>query len=283
MVVRGDPSALRWLIGLELTNFRKRAGQTITAAAKVINCSPGKISHLESGRNQQQPAEVIALLRFYGADVADIDRLARLAGGADQRTWWAPWTDVVPDWLKTFLGLEGMASRSSIYSPLVLPALVQTEDYSLGVTAGRMRVRPDHVERTVSLRVERQRRLFAETDPLRLRSITEESVLDRVIGGPATMRAQLQHLLALAERDNVELRVLPTSVGAHDALAGGFTVLDFAATQSIGYVEFVGGATYIQDQDQVTVYTAIVARLLKLALSPDDTVQRIRSRLAALR
>jgi DNA-binding XRE family transcriptional regulator len=73
---RDDPLALRWLIGVELTNFRKRAGRKATEAAKVIGCSPGKIGHLESGRNQQQPAEVTALLRYYGADLADIDRLA---------------------------------------------------------------------------------------------------------------------------------------------------------------------------------------------------------------
>jgi hypothetical protein len=78
---------------------------------------------MESGRNQQQPSEVRDLLRFYGADQADIDRLSSLAGSAGEQTWWAPWTDVVPDWLRTFVGLEGLAARSSIYAPLVFPAL----------------------------------------------------------------------------------------------------------------------------------------------------------------
>ncbi|MBA2308938.1 MAG: helix-turn-helix domain-containing protein [Pseudonocardiales bacterium] len=282
MAVRGDPSALRWLIGVELANFRKRAGQTITSAAKVINCSPAKIGHLESGRNQQQPADVTALLRFYGADVADVDRLARLAGSADHQTWWAPWTDVVPDWLKTFVGLEGMATRSSSYSPLIIPALLQTEAYSLGVTAGSSRVRPDQDERIVSLRVARQRRIHADAERLLFTAVIEEAVLDRVIGGPVIMSAQLEHLTKVAELDNVELRVLLTSVGAHDALVGEFTVLDFAAAQSVGYVELVNGAVYIQDQDQVAGYTRIVDRLREVALSPDDTVQAIRSRLAAL-
>src|SRR4051812_43234318 len=126
---REDPSAVRWLVGVELTRFRERSGKKISQAAQVISCSPCKIGHMESGRNQQQPGEVRDLLRFYGADQADIDRLASLAGSAGEQTWWAPWTDVVPDWLRTFVGLEGLAARSQIYAPIIFPALLQTEDY----------------------------------------------------------------------------------------------------------------------------------------------------------
>ncbi|MGH3869764.1 MAG: helix-turn-helix domain-containing protein [Pseudonocardiaceae bacterium] len=282
MADRGDPLALRWLIGVELANFRNRAGKRAADAAKVIDCSAGKISHLESGRNQQQPAEVTDLLRFYGADLADIERLASLAGRADRPTWWAPWTDVVPDWLRTFVGLEGLASTVSDYATFGVPALLQTHDYSLGATVGGSRVRPDHTERVVGLRMNRQRRLHSDTDPLQLLALIEESVLDRPIGGPAVMRRQLEHLISMSERDNVEIRVLPTSVGSHDGSVGPFTLLDFAQAQSIGYIEIVNGAIYVQDRDEVTGYTQIVTRLRAVALSPADTLAAIRARLTAL-
>jgi hypothetical protein len=242
---RDDPLAVRWLVGVELTKFRERAGKKIGQAAKVINCSPGKIGHMESGRNQQQPSEVRDLLRFYGADQADIDRLASLAGSAGEQTWWAPWTDVVPDWLRTFVGLEGLAAQSSIYAPLVFPALLQTEDYALGVTAGNIRVRPDHNERTVNMRMERQRRLFDAEEPLQLTVMLEEVALDRPIGGPDVLRAQLEHVLGVMKRDNLDVRVLPTAIGAHDGLVGPFTVFDFQRAQSIAYVELVNGAFYV--------------------------------------
>ncbi|MGH3621003.1 MAG: helix-turn-helix domain-containing protein [Sciscionella sp.] len=58
MAVRGDPSALRWLIGVQLTNYRKRSGKKLNEAAAAIGCSPGKVGHMESGRNQQQPSEI---------------------------------------------------------------------------------------------------------------------------------------------------------------------------------------------------------------------------------
>ncbi len=281
MAVRGDPSALRWLIGVQLSNYRKRTGRTMAEAAQAIGCSPAKVGHLESGRNQQQPAEITGLLRFYGADLADIERLASLAGSADRQTWWAPWTDVVPDWLRTFVGLEGLASHVTHYAPSVFHALLQTEGYSLGVTTGSGRVRPDHDERTVSLRMERQRRL-SNDEPLTLTALIEESVLDRPVGSTATMRGQLEHLLAMSERDNVEVRVLPTSLGVHDGLIGEFTLLDFAAAQSIVYVEIVNGAIYVQDQQQVAGYARIVDGLRAASLSPARTAEAIRSRVSAL-
>ncbi|MGH3874552.1 MAG: helix-turn-helix domain-containing protein [Pseudonocardiaceae bacterium] len=281
MPKRADPSALQWLIGVQLTNYRKRAGKTLAEGAVALGCSAGKVGHLESGRNQQQPAEITTLLRCYGVDLADIERLASLAGSADRQTWWAPWTDVVPDWLRTFVGLEGLASHVAQYAASGVPALLQTEDYSLGVTTGGGRVRPDHDERTVSLRMERQRRLTND-EPLNLTALIEESVLDRPIGSTAAMQGQLEHLLVMSERDNVEVLVLPTALGAHDGLVGPFTLLDFAAAQSIVYVEHVNGAVYMQDQREVAVYTRIIDRLRAAALSPARSAEMIRSRLSAL-
>ena len=130
--------------------------------------------------------------------------------------------------------------------------------------------------------MERQRRLSNDTEPLGLTALIEESVLDRPIGSRATMRAQLEHLLAMSERDNIEVLVLPTTLGAHDGLIGEFTLLDFAAAQSVVYVEIVNGAVYVQDQQQVAGYARIVDRLRAAALSPARTAEAIRSRLSAL-
>ncbi len=279
MADRGDPSALRWLIGVELHNYRKRAGETLAAAAKALGCSPGLVGHFEKGLYFPQPEQIAGLLAFYGAPSWDVERLSSLSGRADQRTWLAPWNDIIPDWLKTYVGLEGLASYEIAYSPLVLHALVQTQEYSIGATAGSARVRPDQVERLVSLRMERQRRLFSDPDPLRLAAVIEESVLDRPIGGVETMRAQLDHLVKLSARDNVEILVLPTAVGHHDGLEGMFTVLHFEQAQSIGYIEYPEGAIYVQDQDQVAAYTQTAEHLRSLALPPAESVEAITARL----
>lgn len=279
MVDRQDPSALRWLVGVELRNFRVRAGETSAAAARAIGCSPGKITHLETGRYFPQPDEVAGLLKFYGVPDWEVERLNSLAGRSNQRTWWAPWVDVLPDWLKTYVGLEGIAESLFAYQALIVPGLMQTEAYAAALTMTSARVRPDHNERLVSFRMARQRRLVDET-PVRLKVVVEESVLDRPIGDREVMREQLQRLLDLSMQDNIDLRVLSTSAGPHAGLNGSFMVLHFPDAQPIGYVEIPDGAVYIQDQDQVAAYVGSAERLTSSALSEEASAEAIRTRLA---
>ncbi len=287
---RVDPSALRWLIGAELANYRKQSGKKQTAAATALNLTPGMVAHFEVGRYFPSPEQIVTMLRVYDAPAYDIERLSWLAGRADDNSWLARWSDVIPDWLKTFIGLEGLASHVVTYAPLVLNALVQTKEYSAGMTAPSARVRADQEERLVGLRMERQRRVFADERPLRLTMIVEESVLDRPIGGKnarEVMRGQLAHLIEIGKRDNVEILVLPTEAGRHDGLEGQFSVLHFRdqddqqQAQSVVYVEIPDDAVYIQDQRQVAQYTRNADQLRLIALSPSKSTTAIRKRLAA--
>jgi DNA-binding XRE family transcriptional regulator len=275
---RGDPSALRFLIGHDLRASRERAGVTQVVAGKVIGCSHSKIVYLETGKTQQRPDEVTALLRAYGADVEHVDRMAALAGRADQSTWWASFNDVLPNWFKTFVGLEGLAAAEFMYEPLVLPGQLQTEGYATALLDGHLRVPPMEVLQVVRGRMARQR-VADEQDPLRFRAVIEEYVLDRIVGGPSVMRSQLRHLLDLMARDNVELHVMPVSRTVHDGLDGEFLLLDFVEAQSIGYIEYPNGAIYVQDQDQTQLYALTADRLCAAALSESDSLALITGRL----
>jgi len=278
---RSDPSALRFLIGHDLRAARERAGRKQVEAARVLGCSQAKINYLESGKTQQKPDEVTALLRAYGADVEHVDRMASLAARADQNTWWAPFGDVLTDWFKTFIGLEGLAAAEFTYGSLLLPGQLQIPDYAAALLVGNLRVPPMDATQVVRARMARQR-LTDDTSPLRFRAVFEQYVLDRVVGGPRVMRAQLEHLLTLIRRDNVELHVMPVGVAVHDGLDGDFLLLDFDEAQSIGYVEYPTGAIYVQDQDQVAMYALAVDRLCAAALSVADSTELIAARLAAL-
>jgi hypothetical protein len=139
------------------------------------------------------------LLRFHGADVAHVDRLTSLACRADRGTWWAPFSDIVPDWLKTFVGLEGLATAEFVYRPLLLHGLLQTKEYASALLVNNLRVPVVDVERVVNLRMARRSRLVDNDGPLKFTAVVEEAVLDRQVGGSEVMRAQLAHLLTLAE------------------------------------------------------------------------------------
>jgi len=280
-VHRSDPSALRFLIGHDLRVTRERAGLKQVEAGKVLDSSQARINYLETGKTQQQPEDVTELLRAYGADAEHVDRMTSLAARADQDTWWAPFSGALPQWFKTFIGLEGLAAAEFTYEPLLLPGQLQTPDYAAALLVGNLRVPPMDAPQVVNARMARQR-LADETDPLSFRAVIEEYVLDRIIGGPQVMRAQLDHLLTLMRRTNVELHVMPASVTVHDGLDGDFILLDFDEARSIGYIEYPAGGLYIQGQDQVGAYTLSADRLCAAALSVSDSADAIAARVETL-
>lgn len=281
MAVRNDPSALRWLIGHELRRTRLHSQRTQADAAKALGCTPAKINYLEGGRNQQHPDEVRTLLRLYGAEDADIDRLASLAGRADQGTWWAPFGDALPNWFKTFVGLEGLARGAFVYSATILSGQLQTVGYANALLEDNLRVSRAEAASVVRARMARQR-LLDDGHPLQYHTVIEEAVLDRLVGGVSAMRSQLAHLLELGERDNVTLQVMPSTVAVHDGLGGEFLLLDFAEARSIAYVEYRNGAIYVQDQKEVEVYNLVAERLSERAMSDVESAGLIRDRIAAM-
>ena len=282
MFQRGDPSALAWLIGNELRQARLRAGETQAAAAKVLACSAPRINYLEIGRTQQRLDELETLLKFYGAGADDIERLVTLASRPVERTWWTPWSAVIPDWMRTFVGLEGLATAEFAYHPLVIPGLLQTRDYVAALAVGSPFLRPDHYNRVVEFRLARQARLAEEYQPLHLTAVITESALLRRVGGVDVMHGQLEHLIALSRRSNVTLHVMPDSVAMHDGLEGPFMIVHLTGVQPIAYVEIPDDAVYVRDHDDVAGYLARADRLCSTALPKAESVDLIASRLAEM-
>lgn len=275
-MTRSDPSALRWLIGVELAAFRKRTGMTMVDASEATGIGKPKIGHIETGRYQQHPDDVAKLLKAYGAELHDVERLTSLTGRSNERTWWAPWASVVPDWFRTFVGLEGLAESEFGYESFGIPGLLQTDDYARALTEATDSVRRDHTERFVSFRLARARRL-TDPEPLRVHTVMEESALLRHVGTPEVRRAQYEHLLHLCQQPNVTLQVVRPENGPHDAVTGPFVVLDFAHVRSVAYVEQLDGAIYVQDPDDVDTYKMTADSVQRVALPPNETLALVES------
>lgn len=276
---RSDPAAVRWLVGVELRHYRRRAHQTATAASQVIETNHSKVVHMETGRYQQKPSEVRALLGFYGAPEHEIERVATLADHDDGPAWWEPWEKVVSGDFATFLGLEGMAEREVRYDPLLVPALFQTEEYAMAITGVSHRVPLDLQDLVVELRMERQRRL-RDPQPLKVHAVVEESALRRVAGGPAVMRAQLEHLIEVSELPNVDLQVLPTERGISAASFGDFNLLGLASGREVVYVESLYGAEYVHEKTEVRGYNLMVDSVRDDVLDEDDSATLIKKVIA---
>jgi len=274
---RTDPSALRWLIGAELSRYRREATLSLSELATATGIGKPKLGHMESGRYQQFPEDIATVLRVCAADQPAIERLTSLAARSDARSWWAPWANVVPDWFKTYVGLEGLADGAFVFESMVVPGLLQTEEYAQALTLGTGFVRPDHAERFVSFRQTRARRLTEGDEPLTLHAVIGEAALRLRVNGDETRRAQLAHLAAMSELPNVTVQVLRPEDGPHAATPlGKFVVLDFAQVRPIAYTEVLDGAMYVQDPDGVRTYRMVADNLRQVALSPAESRALIR-------
>jgi len=84
-------------------------------------------------------------------------------------------------------------------------------------------------------------------------------------------------LLTMARRPNVTIQVVRPDDGPHAAVTGQFAVLDFEQARSIAYSELLDGASYVQDQDEVTTYKMAADNVRTVALSPEKSLTLIQT------
>ncbi|MCK2240940.1 MULTISPECIES: helix-turn-helix transcriptional regulator [unclassified Crossiella] len=286
MTVRDDVLARKWLVGVELTNYRAVTKVTQAAVAKALGISQSMVSQYEKGLHFPEDEQIATMLDFYGQPSDVARRLIDLASWPPPETdWLAKWSRLIPERNRIFIGCEGFASAVFRYQPLLIPAMLQTEDYSHGMTAGSARVRPADAKRLVELRMARRERVL--DGDLHFTTVIEEHVLDRPAGPPAVMAEQLRFLITMAERPNVDVLILPTSVGGHDALDGRFATLSFNTSNGqrsagpVVFIEMLGDAKYVTDHARVQPYTDVEQQIRAIALSQKASIEAIAARLAA--
>ncbi len=270
----GGPTLLRILLGSQLRQLRESKGVTREEAGYTIRASGSKISRMELGRVGFKQRDVADLLTLYGVVNAD-ERASLLAmvEEANAPGWWHRYSDILPTWFQSYIGLEASATLIRCYEVQFIPGLLQTEEYSRAVVKlGHGRLPPDEVERRVSLRRQRQK-ILARPGPVRLWAVLDEAALRRPIGGRDVMRSQLEHLLSMISAPNITVQVIPFASGGHAAFGGAFTLLRFRDPQmsDVVYTEQLTGALYVDRREDVDRYLEAMERLCVDAFPPART------------
>jgi hypothetical protein len=180
----------------------------------------------------------------------------------------------VPHWLNTYESLVLEAGRLAIVVRSAIHAMLQTRAYATGVERNDDTSTDAEIAERVEVRLARQSVLEREPTPLGLVAVLHEGVLRDVVGGPNVMAEQLDHLVAIAERPNVELRVLPAD-GRATYCPGEFELLvkQGEVEPFMGITIDPGGADY--HERDVREFAAMFARVRSVALPPDQTTRRI--------
>jgi transcriptional regulator with XRE-family HTH domain len=279
---QAGPTVLRMLVGTQLRQRREARRVSRADAGEAIRCSHSKISRLELGRTGFKARDVADLLTLYGVeDEAERSSLLELARRANEPSWWHPYADVVPGWFESYLGIEQAASAIRGYEVQVIPGLLQTQGYADAVIRLAHGDAPElEIERRIDLRMRRQR-ILSRPEPVALWVVIDEAALRRPIGGAVTMRAQLTHLIEVAERPNVSVQVLPFAAGGHPAAGGPVTILRLPQGElsDVVYLEQLTSAHYPDKEAEIEHYRHIMNEVSIQAARPDMTptiLRRIR-------
>jgi transcriptional regulator with XRE-family HTH domain len=267
------------LLGSQLRRLREARGITREAAGYSIRASESKISRMELGRVSFKTRDVEDLLTLYGVtDEAERTALVSLAREANVAGWWHSYSDVLPNWFPTYVGLEGAASIIRAYEVQFVHGLLQTEEYARAVVRRGMKGASEaDVERRVALRLERQKHLVAENAP-DFHIVLDEASLRRPYGDREVMRGQLQHLIEISERPNVRLQIMPFSFGGHSGESGAFTILSFPESDlsDVVYLEQLTSALYLDKPEDVAQYEAALKELQSDSPGPDESRDLLR-------
>ncbi len=134
---------------------------------------------------------------------------------------------MLPNPYAVYIGLEAGAASIRNFEPIVVPGLLQTEEYARATFRnGPRELDHDEVERRVEVRMARQKILGRDDRP-RLWAVIDEVVIRRAVGGPEVMRGQLRHLAESAQQGKTTIQVVPYRAGAHAGTTGPFAILDF--------------------------------------------------------
>ena len=254
------PTVQRLVLGGHLRRLREQANMTTERAAASIRGSHSKISRMEHGRVGFKERDIADLLTLYGVlGGPEREALLNLAKEASTPGWWQAYSDILPNWVEPYFGLEAAASFIREFELQFIPGILQIEEYARAVIRLGTLTSEDEIVRRAKARISRQE-IFLRDEPPKIWAVLDEGALRRHIGGRQVMRAQLEHLIDMCEHPHVTLQILPFSAGAHRAMGGPFTILRYTEPdlRDVVYIEQLTSALYLDKPTEVDAYLEVI-------------------------
>lgn len=281
----GGNTVPRRQLGRHLREMRQAAGLTLAEAARHIGRGAGTVQRLETGHPGRIKSDIITGLCELYDEPGQKELLLGLAKEADAESrnggWWHEYGELIPDDFELYVGLESVASKLTVYRPDMVSGLFQTAGYARALDSIYFPSDPpSELDRRVRMRLGRQKIITRKRNPVEVKLILDEAILNRVVGGYKTMAAQLRHLADMPL--NVDVRVLPFASGFPVGISTGpFTVLDFSpATRepSTVYVELYTGDLYYDRSDAVERFRNAFRAMQRAALGTVDSKSLLRAK-----
>ncbi|MEU4800792.1 helix-turn-helix transcriptional regulator [Actinosynnema sp. NPDC023587] len=256
-------------LGAELRDLRKAKRVSLVELGARVGLDKNTISRNERGERIAGETEVASILGALGVVGAKRRELLHLARETAKSSWLETAAGL-PSQHKALMEYERVATSIVDVTALLVPGLLQTAAYARAVmTEGG--VATSEIESLVELRLGRQS-VLTRADPVPYLAIIDEFVLLRPVGGRAVMAAQARHLLDVARRPNVTIRVIPRERGYHLGLFGAFIMLESARTTPVVHLEHLRSGVFLYKRQDVRAYEDIKPALMAATVGPEDSV-----------
>ncbi|MFI8367991.1 Scr1 family TA system antitoxin-like transcriptional regulator [Streptomyces sp. NPDC085466] len=251
--------------------FRKRAGLTQEQFAPLVGYSLPMVASIEQGRrlpSKEFVEKAEEVLDAFGVIRAAAKHLTRKTGLAK--------------WFEEWAALEPQAVTLYTYENRLVPGLVQTAAYARTLFEEQIpAMGDDKIESNLVTRVERASILTERPETI-FSFIVEEHALRRQVADADVMREQIDHILDLGSRRNIDIQVMAQSRGYHAGLGGPLCLLETEENAWYAYCEGQGTGQLISDAKEVSIFQQRYARMRAQALSVEATVGLLREIRGAL-
>ncbi|MGW6443753.1 Scr1 family TA system antitoxin-like transcriptional regulator [Lentzea sp. NPDC055074] len=248
----------------------EQTGLTHRKIAEELGWDEAKLSDLVRGKGGVTEADVTLLLGFCHVKTPEAQRLLALfretrergylefPGGSEQ--------------MSTLLKQELLANEITVWSSLLVPGHLQTTDYMRAAVDGVAQPESVDYEKVIAAKLERHK-LFHWSRAFVF--YIHEYALRLPVGGPDVMKDQYIHLLGMAQRSYMTVRVVPASIGSHAGVSGSFIRLGYEKFEPAVFLEGENSGLFLEDPKSIAVYTAVLKRLDDQALDPEESKELI--------
>ncbi|MEU6270485.1 helix-turn-helix domain-containing protein [Saccharopolyspora shandongensis] len=260
-------------LGNALRQARQERDLTVRAFAAQLGRDPGVLSRWETGDRTPKPEQVAQILTSLGVNGDRYEEIVDLAYGADDSSWVATTLPAQRQQLAAFIDFEQNASKILEASPMLIPGLLQTNDYIRAVMTDA-RVPVGELATRIAVRIGR-RDVITRDRPTQFTALVGEAALRQLLGGRKVMIEQLRYLLEMARRPNIELRVFRFGTGWNPALEGQFHLIE-TGDGTVVHLENLKSALFLHEDSDVRTYRRAAEKVLDVAMNQAESAKLIR-------
>ncbi|MGW5210141.1 helix-turn-helix domain-containing protein [Streptomyces sp. NPDC004051] len=256
--------------GQTVKTLRLREGLDRQEFGNRLGYSASTVASFEQGRRIPSPATIDR-----ADEILNAGGLLRLWKEEMERAQY-------PVFFQGMAVLEKEAVELVSYDTLVVKGLLQTEEYMRALLAMRRPVlAPETIEQRVVARQARQHIFERWPAPL-LSFVMDESVLRRPYGGRDVLRGQLENLLLIGQKPNVEIQIMPLSCEESAGVDGPFTIVTRKDGKKFLYAEVQGTSALTTDPEQTTLAAARYGIIRSQTLPSRESMEFIEGVLRSL-